>query len=178
MSHKSRTGLSIGLTAAAGVVGAAAIVAAATAPTARADDFSPVINAVDVDFATATTDFNSAYSDFGSSELGPGFASFLDGVNDDLLAAPQNLLVGTVEVLDNESVAPPLTWNFVPEATFAGGLSQAESDFTEGEAYLNAITTALTGGEYGSATYDGVLGFDLVSIAPLEDLFLGSLASL
>jgi hypothetical protein len=177
MSHKSRTGPLVGVAATAGAFGALAIVAAATAPTARADDFSPVINAVDADFAAATEDFNSAYSDFGSSELGPGFASFLDGVDDDLLAAPQNLLVGTVEVLDSESVAPPLTWSLVPEASFAGGLSQAEADFSQGEVYLNAVTTALTSGEYGYAAYDGVLGSDLVSIVPLEDLLLGSLAS-
>jgi hypothetical protein len=49
--------------------------------------------------------FTSAFSDFSSSELGLGLAAFFDGVNDDSLSPPNNLLIGTVEALTNESVS-------------------------------------------------------------------------
>jgi hypothetical protein len=178
MSHQARSGLLISLGAAAGAFGAATMMAVTTAPTARADDFTEIISAVEVDFTAATSDFNSAYADFGSSELAPGLASFLDGVNDDVLSAPENLLIGTAEVLDNESVSPPLTWNLVPEASFADGLAEVESDFTQGENFLSQAVTDLSSGDYGYAVSDEFTGLDLVSIAPLDEFLLGSLASL
>jgi hypothetical protein len=179
MSHaKSRGGMLVVLGAAAGAFGAAAMMSAAVAPTARADDFTEIISSVDADFTAATEDFNSAYADFGSSELAPGLASFLDGVNDDLLSAPENLLIGTAEALDNEAISPPLTWNLVPEASFADGLAQAESDFSQGEGFLSQAATDLSSGDYGDAVSADLNGLDLVAIAPLDDLLLGSLASL
>jgi hypothetical protein len=48
----------IGVAAAAGAFGAAAMMSAATAPTARADDFTDVINAVDGDYGYALVDYS------------------------------------------------------------------------------------------------------------------------
>jgi hypothetical protein len=179
MSHsKSRGGVSLLLGTTAGAFGVAALMSTAAAPTARADDFSGVVSIVEVDLSSATNDFNSALSNLEAGQLGPGFASFLDGVNNDLLAAPQNLVAGTAEVLDNESVSPPLTWNLVPEANFAGGLAQAEIAFTQGENTLSQVVTDLAGGDYGTALYAEFAGLDLLAVAPLDDVLLGSLASL
>ena len=55
-SNKPRIQILIGLAAAAGAVGAAAMVSTATAPTARADDFTDIITYVDADFADAHKD--------------------------------------------------------------------------------------------------------------------------
>jgi hypothetical protein len=179
MSHpksQGRTLLVLGTTAAA--FGVAALVSTAAAPTARADDFSNVINVVQADLSIATADFNSALSNIEADQPGPGFASLLDGVNTDLLSAPQNLVAGTAELLDNESISPPLAWNLVPEGNFAGGLAQAEIDFNEGETMLSQVVTDLSGGDYGTALYTEFSGLDLVAVAPLDDVLLGSLASL
>jgi hypothetical protein len=174
MSRKAQTGLLIGL----GALGAAAMISTAAAPTARADDFSEVISTVDVDFTSATEDFNSAFSNIGSGELAPGFAAFFDGVNTDLLSAPENLLIGTAEVLDNESVSPPVAWNLAPEVTFAAALNQAEADFAQGENLFTQAAADLSSGDYGYALSADLSGLDFAAIAPLDDLLLGSLASL
>ena len=47
--------IAVGVAAAAGAFGVAALISMATAPTARADDFTDVINAVDFDYSTGTT---------------------------------------------------------------------------------------------------------------------------
>jgi hypothetical protein len=174
MSRTARTGLLLSF----GAFGAAAMLSATAAPTARADDFAEIISSVEGDFTTAASDFNSAFSNLGSGELAPGFAAFLDGVNSDLLSAPENLLMGTAEVLDNESVSPPEAWNLVPEATFAGGLSQAEADFAQGENFFTQAVGDLSGGEYGYAVAADLSGLDLASVAPVDDLLLGTLSSL
>jgi hypothetical protein len=178
MDYRSQGRLLIGLATAAGAFGAAALMSGANPPTARADDFTDVINAVEVDFTIGASDFNSAYSDFAANEPSAGLASFLDGVNDDVVSPTESLLIGTAELLDNESIAPPLTWNIAPEASFAGGLSQAEADFSSGVTDFSEASSLLSSAEYGDAVYYEILGADLVSLGSLDDLLLGSLGSL
>jgi hypothetical protein len=179
MSHaQSRVGRVLVLGTTAGAFGVAAMMSTAAAPTAHADDFSNVIDVVQGDLSTATNDLNSALSNIEADQLGPGFASLLDGVNTGLLSAPQNLAAGTAELLDNESISPPLAWNLVPEGNFAGGLAQAGIDFNEGENMLSQVVTDLSSGDYGTALYTEFSGLDLLAVAPLDDLLLGSLASL
>ena len=81
---RSRVGILIGLSAAAGVFGVAAMTSAATA---RADDFTDIINAVDGDFTTGQTDFTAAFTDF-SSNVPEGLNAFYSGLDEDLWAAP------------------------------------------------------------------------------------------
>ena len=52
-SNGSRTGVLVGLAAAAGAFGVAAMMSAATAPTARADEFSDIVNGVEAELAWA-----------------------------------------------------------------------------------------------------------------------------
>jgi hypothetical protein len=66
MERALRPGVLIGLAATVGTFGVAAMMSAATAPTARADDFSNIINAIDGDFTAGQADFTAAVSDFGS----------------------------------------------------------------------------------------------------------------
>jgi len=56
-SNRSRFGMLIGLAAAAGAFGVAVMMSAVTAPTARADDFSDVISAVDGDYTGVAASF-------------------------------------------------------------------------------------------------------------------------
>src|ERR1700677_2547620 len=75
-SNRSRVGMLIGLGAAAGAFGAAAIMSADTAPTARADDFTDVINAVDAAYSSGQIEFGIADTDFGGSNINDGLAAF------------------------------------------------------------------------------------------------------
>jgi hypothetical protein len=172
-----RSGILVGLAVAAGAFGAVAIMSAATAPTARADDFTDVINAVDGDYAFGQDAFALADTAFSSNDLGPGLVALFDGVNDDSVSVPDNLLVGTVEVLTNESVNGAIPWGFSLPADFSDAVTTVESQFAAGEGLLAAASSALSFGEYGTAAYDDLAGADLLTVAPLEELLLGAAVS-
>jgi hypothetical protein len=176
-SHRSRVGMLVGLGAAAGAFGVAAMMSAATAPTARADDISDIIAAVEGDYADGQASFSAAYSDFGSNELVPGLTAFIDGVDDDALSAPNNLLGGSLEALTNENItaADPLTLG--APFTFSEALTGAEASFSEGQSFFTEGASLFGIGEYGSASIYDLFGGDLVSIVPLEELLLGAAAS-
>src|SRR5271166_3881800 len=57
MGNKRSRAVLVGLDAAVGAVGAAAMMSAATAPTARADDFTDILNGVEGNFAAGQTAF-------------------------------------------------------------------------------------------------------------------------
>jgi len=177
-SNKPRIQILIGLAAAAGAVGAAAMVSTATAPTARADDFTDIITYVDADFADGQFNLTTAFSDFSGGDFVAGLTSLFQGVDDDVLGAPDNLLIGTVEALAGEPLGGPLPYDLGAEANFAGGLADAENDFSYAVVNLEDIPAELAAGDYGVATYDVLIGADYASIAPLEELILGAAASL
>jgi hypothetical protein len=103
-SNRSRAATLIGLAAAAGAFGVAAMISTAAAPTARADDFTDVITAVEDDYADGQAALTTASTDLSSAEFAPGLAALFDGVNDDSVVAPENFLIGIGELLTNESV--------------------------------------------------------------------------
>ena len=106
---RSRSGILVGLAAAVGAFGAAAMMSAATAPTARADDFTDCHQRS----WTATTrtlrpDFTAALADFSSSsECCPRWSGSSSSIGVDNEWADscteRPLGIGTVEVLTNES---------------------------------------------------------------------------
>jgi hypothetical protein len=174
---RSHARMLVGLAAAAGAFGAAAMLSAATAPTARADDFSDIISAVDGDFAAGQADFTAAISDFGSNNLSGGLIELLDGADDDLLSAPNNLLVGSLEALTNESVTGDEPVGLLQPASFSDALTTAESLVSTGELYFTNAATEFGAGEYGEGALLDLFGADYVSIVPLEELILGAAAS-
>jgi hypothetical protein len=176
-SNRSRAATMVGVVAAAGAFGVAAMMSAATAPTARADDFTDVINAVDADYAAGQPDFTTAFTDFSSNDLALGLAALFDGSNDDGLNAPNDLLIGTVEVLTNESVGSSGPYTFSLPADFSDAVTAAESIFTEGEGYSADASSALSLGEYGTAAYYDLIGLDYSTVVPLEELLLGAAVS-
>jgi hypothetical protein len=168
----------IGLAAAAGVLGGAAVTSASTAPTARADAFTDIVTYVDADFADGQYGLTTAFSDFSSGDFATGLASLFEGVDDDFLAAPDNLLIGTVEALEGEPLGGPLPFD-LGELNFAGGLADAEDQFSYAvTSDFGDIPTELAASDYGSATYDLLLGAEYASVVPLEDIILGAAASL
>jgi hypothetical protein len=168
----------VSLGVAAGAVGVAALISTAGAPTARADDFTDTIATVQLVLADGQIAFTSALSDFSSNHLTAGTAGFFDAMDDDLLAAPNTLLAGTVEGLSNETYdINAQIFDLIAPTTFADGVSKAETLFSEGTGLLSVAATDLASGHYGDAVFYDLLGMDLQSIVPLEEVLLGSVAS-
>jgi hypothetical protein len=174
-NKRSRTGILIGLGAAAACFGAAATMSAATAPTARADAYSDIIASIDGDYALGQTDFTTAATYLGSN-LPVGLALLLDGVNEDSVAAPDNLLVGTVEALTNEPIATDISLSLPVPTDFADAVTDAQALISQGESLLSDVEPLLSTAQYGGAVYYDLLGSELVSVFPLEELLLGAVA--
>jgi len=91
---------------------------------------------------------------------------------------PNNLLIGSVEALVGQSIINTgLPYDLTAPASFADGVAGAQSLIAEGQAYFDQAATLFAGGDYGDTVYSDLLGADLVSIVPLEELILGSVAS-
>jgi hypothetical protein len=173
---RSRSGILVGLAAAVGAFGAAAMMSATTAPTARADDFGDVINAIDGDYAAGQADITTAFTDFSSNELAPGLLALVNGTDEEALSPSVNLLAGTIELLTNEPVNVAIPWEFVLPADFSDAVTTAEA-FLTGNGYFESAVTAFSLGEYGTAAYDDLVGLDVATIAPLQELLLGAAVS-
>jgi hypothetical protein len=177
-SNRSRIGMLIGLGAAAGAFGAAAMMSAATAPTARADDFTEIIAAVDANYTAGAAAFTTAGTDFSSAELAPGLASLIDGLDDDSVLAPENFLIGTVEVLTNQ----PLDllqgdYTYPLPSDFSDAVSDVEGYFTFAASEFSTAATDLAGGDYIDALIDDTNALDAIVVDPLQELLLGAAVS-
>jgi hypothetical protein len=172
---RARSTMLVGLAAAAGAFGVASMMSTTTAPTARADAYSDIIASIDGDYALGQTDFTTAATYLGSN-LPVGLALLLDGADEDSVAAPDNLLVGTVEALTNETIATDIGVGLPVPTDFADGVTNAQAIISSGESMLSDVAPLLSAGEYGSAAYYDLLGSELVSVFPLEELLLGAVA--
>jgi hypothetical protein len=174
---RSRAGLMVGLAAAAGAVGVAAMMSAATAPIARADDFSDIVSVVEADFNDGQSAFGNAATDFGSSDISDGLAQLNSGIDDDLLAAPDNLLIGTLDALAGDPVTGNILIEVQPVTDFSDALTFAEEDYTAAQTVFTEAATDLSAGDYADASYLDSLG-SINDIATLQVLFEGVIASL
>jgi hypothetical protein len=168
----------LGLDVAAGVFGAAAIMSAAAAPTARADDFTDIINAVDGDFTAGQADFSSAITYFGSGDPSDGLAQLLNGVNDDLISPGDNLFIGTVDALTNQPVEASLAFGLGPVGNFADAVNELPSLSNYADLYFSDAATAFAASDFATAAYDSSIGALYTFDLPWETLLQGAADSL
>jgi hypothetical protein len=175
---RSHARILVGLAAAAGAFGMAAVLSASDAPTARADDFSDIISAVDGDYSAGQADFTTALADFGSSSTAiDGLAAFFSGVDEDLVAAPENYFVGSVQALANDPIDHSYFDVITVASSYPVAVDGAQIGFGEGATYLSDSLTALSGGDFASAAQDFAFGFTSFDNAS-EYLLVGTLAAL
>jgi len=169
--------LLVGLAATAGALGAAAMMSTAAAPTARADDFSDIITAIDGDFTEGNAAFASALSDFGSNDISQGLGQIVDGFDDYSLSPTINLTLGTIEALEGIPIDSPVGWDLTVPTDYADGVAMAQADFTTSENIFALVPSALASANYLDAADDGLFGADYAFVLPLEELLLGAAVS-
>lgn len=106
-----------------------------------------VINNIDDNLAAGQTDLGIAATDFSHSDVSGGLAALVDGLNDDFVSPPEQLYIGTVEVLTNAPVYNEGEFVLGPEADFAAGVTAAENSFTFGEGEFTAAEGYFTSGD-------------------------------
>jgi hypothetical protein len=176
---RSRSGILVGLAAAVGAFGAALMMSAVIAPTARADDFTDIINSLEIDFGYGQAEFASASADFGSGDPSGGLAALFSGLDDDVVSPPDSVYEAAVQILLNEPVGG-VSYGITigPEADFTSGLADAQSSFSTGEDLFAQAATDLSSGDFGDAAQLEVFGETQSFIFPPEDLIEGVVAAL
>jgi hypothetical protein len=152
MSHKRARPVLVGLSAAAGAFAAAAMISAASAPTARADDFSEILANIQADEAAAQADFSVASADFakGTADLPAGLTAWFEGVDDDTFGVAYNLDTGSLDSLFNVPVVPATTFefSFATPANFNAAITEATAIQTLGNTDMTTAATDFSAGDY------------------------------
>jgi hypothetical protein len=172
---RSRVGILVGV--AAGAFAAAAMVSAATAPTARADDLTELINDLNIDYSYGQTAFETAYTDFSSDQLVPGLAQLLAGVDDYTLGPQDTLTLATAEILVGDPVNSTSDFGFSVPPSFADAESLAQTFFTGGVNDFGLAANDFSTGDYVLGAINEVLALNYSSIIPLQELLLGAAVS-
>jgi hypothetical protein len=173
----ARVGL-FGLAATAGAFGLAAMIAAASAPSARADDFTDIVNGVEADFAYGQASFSDAFSELGGGDVNDGLAAFFSGVDDDLVGAPDSVYIGSADALTNEPVLGSFAFDIGSPGDFTAALTEVQSFAGDGEGYLTTAATEFAAGDFADAAYNSALGSAYLFDIDPEILLLGAVDSL
>jgi hypothetical protein len=155
MGHKSSRAMALGLGAAVGAFAAAAMMSAATAPTAHADDYSAIIADIQAEETAAATAFTTASTDGDSSA---GLTQLFIGLDDDLLGVPNDLHVGIVDALTGATVIPASDFeiSFATPASLAASVTEANTCYVEGNTLATEIAS-LTSNDYAAIALDNAL---------------------
>ena len=108
MRQKSPRPLLVGLSAAAAALGAATIVSAISAPTARADDFSTILADIQTTEGIAASAFTTAATDFSTGNTAAGMTQLFIGLDDDMIGVPDELRVGLVDLSTSSNLFPAI----------------------------------------------------------------------
>ena len=187
MGHKSSRAVVVGLSAAAGAFAAAAMLSAATAPIARADDpYADILSAVQAELGYAQTAFSQAATDFGDGNSAGGLTQLFIGTDDDIVGVPDILQVGTTDAFTGVPVVPASDFNFTELAlspafatptTLAGATTEAQSFYTVGLNLANDITNFSPTDYADTALYNALSSADQL-IVPNEILDIGQFINL
>jgi len=179
--NKGSRGVLVALAATGGALGAAAMMSAATAPTARADDFTEIIANVETIEGYGQAAFSAADVEFASNNVPLGLAGLFDGTYDDTVGVQDEISIGTLAALGGGMPPAPtsLDFNSVPFPTsYADAVTDAQSDYATAATAFTAAVTDLSGGDYGGFVLESatvpVYAFDL----PVEQLFIGAVEAL
>jgi len=158
MRPKRSRAVLLGLSAAAGTFAAAAMMSAATAPTAQADDYSAIIADIQAEETAAATAFTAASTDFANGDSPDGLTQLFIGLDDDVLGVPNLLEVGEVDALTGTTVIPASDFeiDFATPATLAASVTEANSFYTEGNTLATEIAS-LPSTDYADTALDNAL---------------------
>ena len=181
MRHtRSRTVL-VGLSAATGAFAAAAMISAATAPTAHADDFSDILADIQAEQAAASTAFSDADADFdkGLTGVANGLAEYFVGLDDDTAGVADDIHVGLLDYLYGQPVIPASTFEFsITTPTIADYVAEAQSVYTTGMTDLTTYANDVSIGEYAQGAPFQDLGAIDIGELPFQIEVIGNVETL
>lgn len=175
MRHKKlRGGVLAGL-------GAAAVMSAAIASSAHADDFTDIIANTQNTAGVAQTEFSNAYADFstGLSGVPDGLEQLAGAENNGLVFTDADLVVGALNAVTNEPVEGPFTFAVQPAPTdLMTALTEVQGLSMIGQLTFEGMWNELANGHLADAAYLGLLGAFASYDLPMEQLLIGGIDQL
>jgi hypothetical protein len=154
-------GATLALAAASGGLLAAAM---AGSPTARADNpYTDILNDVQHSIAIGQADYSAAATDFSTAGgTNAGLAAEFAGFDNTFISSADYVLLGLTAAgtgtdFSGDGSTFVLSTSAFP-LTAAAEQTAASTDFSDAQIYFADATTAFTGGEYFTATYEDLLG--------------------
>lgn len=160
-----------------GALVAAVLTATAAAPAARADDpVTDIVNAVQGDFVIGQQAFELANTEFAAGHLADGLVAFYNGIDDDLLSVPNNLLQGSLAAVLGEPVDPSYMWNIPIPADFNDAIAAAPTLELVGLGDFATAFSDLASGDVIGALDSTLTGYDYLTVIVPELLVVGTAA--
>jgi hypothetical protein len=162
----------------AGAAVAVALSQLATAPTARADDFTDVFDNVQFVIGQGQGQLAAAAADFANSEPANGLSMAIAGVDNISVAAQEDAFAGTIDALLGHTPSETFFGLFPSGLDLATAMADAQAAISEGQSiFADALT------DFGNADFvDGLAlavdaSNDINVLAP-DFLLLGFVDSL
>jgi hypothetical protein len=157
-------GTATGLAAAAGALLAVAVGQLAIAPVARADDFSDIVEEVQIVIHTGQTELANAAGDYSNFDLADGLSESTAGWDNLLLAPQEDVSVGTIDALLGHA---PAIFGFdtIPAGLdLATAITDAQGMAAEGQSiFADAVT------HFGNADFIAALE---LAVNAYNDIFV------
>jgi hypothetical protein len=157
---------------------AAAILAAAFAPTARADDFSDIVTDLDAVLGAGSADLTAAATDFSAADYGDGLALTVFGLDDFLISPEEVSLVGGLDALTGSPVLPvdSFEWpgpTFVAPTDLIDTLQAVYNYAGYGATDLTNAVTEIVSGDPADSLLNAIGGVDVLLVGAPEILSIG-----
>jgi hypothetical protein len=178
MGRERSRAVLVGLSAAAGAFAAAAMISAAVAPTARADDFSDILANIEAEQAAAQADFSAASAEFATGTAGvpAGLTDSFEGLDDDTFGVGDDLNTGLLDSVYNVPGVPADTFEFTfaTPANDTAAVTEAQAIYTIGNNHMTTEATDFAAGDYTDGTVYQDLGAIDFSVIPDQVQFVGA----
>lgn len=156
---------------------ATAMISGTPAPVAHADDFSTILADITATEAAATTALTTALTDLAGGNTADGLTQLFIGLDDDLLGVPNELQVGSLDLLQGVPVIPASDFeiSFATPASFAASVTEATTFYNEGVTLATTLLN-LPVTDYADSALDNALSTIDQWILPDQIQLIGELA--
>jgi hypothetical protein len=171
-THHSRRRNGIALGVAAGAL-TAALSQLATAPSARADVYSDILDNVQSVAGVGQSELSLAALDFSQMDFGYGLSLSIAGADNAGLAPQEDLLVETIDALTGNPLRFYDFGYFAP-TDLTTAIADAQGVISDGQVYLGSALSDFGSGDFvdGLAQYIAALN-DMFVTAP-QEVFIGA----
>jgi hypothetical protein len=179
---RRRRGIAVGLGAAAAALLAAGLSQLATAPTARADDFTAILSNVETSLTEGQAAFTAGQAEFflgTPAGFAAGLALDTAGSNDNLIGTTEDIIAGLTQ--SALGVTPMGVFGFptvVDPATVADLQAAVTSDLTAGADAFNSADALFALGTpdgFAEGVVESLVGLDYDAVIAPDQALIGGL---